>query len=78
MSTESVGPVSKQILALRRVLVNDVDQFCEQKKRLGIRPYTGVSKDAPIVSHGKLGFYNLFGGLSIVWEADLRFIATCA
>jgi hypothetical protein len=60
------------------VLVNDVNQFCEQKKLLGIHPYTGASKDAPTVSLGKLGFYNLFGGLSIVWEADLHFVATCA
>jgi hypothetical protein len=60
------------------VLVKEVNQFFEQKKLFGIRPDTGSNKDAPEVSLGKLGFDNLFGGLSMVYEADLRFIATCA
>lgn len=57
------------------MLVHDVYEFFEQKKLTSIRSDTGSNQDATDVSLGKLRFDNLFGGLSMVYKADLGFVA---
>jgi hypothetical protein len=57
------------------VLVNDVDEFFEQKKLAGIGSDTSPDQDAAEVGVGELTFDYLFGSLPVVHGADFGFVA---